>query len=78
VINFLGGQHLCQKKKNIHALHDILGVNFINVLLAAFSCADPKSLKRLYNLTVFFTLLCLARAKAARKTLMKLTPGRNF
>jgi len=54
------------------------GVNFINVLRAAFTCADPESVKILYNFTVFFMLLGLTCAKAACKTLMKLTPGVNF
>ncbi len=48
------------------------GVNFINALWAAFTCADPKSAK---NTDVFFALLGSAPAKAARKMLMKLTPG---
>jgi len=52
------------------------GVNFINVLLAAFACADPESTKKTDNLTVLFGLSGSARAKAARRMLMKLTPGR--
>jgi len=31
-------------------------VNFINVLQATFTHADPKSPKKTYNLTVFFAL----------------------
>jgi len=53
-------------------------VNFINVLWAAFSNADPKSAKKTDNLTVFFALLESARLNAARKTLTKLTPGVLF
>jgi len=49
-------------------------VNFINVLTAAFTCADPKSIKKTNNLTVFFMHLRSAGAKAAHRTLMKLTP----
>jgi len=45
------------------------GVNFINVLRAAFTLLDPKSVKMIDTLTVFFTLL---------GTLMKLSPGVNF
>ena len=39
-------------------------VNFTNILRAAFMLADPKSAKKLFDLTVFFVLLML----------MKLTP----
>jgi len=51
------------------------GVNFINVLHTAFMLADPKSVKKIDNLTVFFTLLGSTSAKAVRRTLMKLIPG---
>ena len=51
------------------------GVNFTNVLQAAFMCADPKSALKLLNLTVFFSLLGSSRVKAACRTLVKLTPG---
>ena len=44
-------------------------------LRAAFTCADPKKCKKLLELTVFFVLLGSARVKAARKMLVKLTPG---
>ncbi len=54
------------------------GLNFINVLSAAFTCADPKSEKDNDDLTVFFTLLVSTSSKAACKMLMKLTPGLNF
>jgi len=50
------------------------GVNFINVLQAAFVLADPKSAKETVKLSVFFALLGSALAKAAHKTLVKLTP----
>ena len=51
------------------------GVNFTNVLRAAFTPADPESGKKLLDLTVFFALLGSAGAKAAHRTLMKSTPG---
>ena len=51
------------------------GVNFTNILQAAFTRADPKSAKKLLNLTVFFALSGSAGVKAARRTLVKLTPG---
>jgi len=50
------------------------GANFTNVLQAAFVKADPKSSKKTENLAVFFAHLGSARAKAACRTLMKLTP----
>ncbi len=49
------------------------GLNFINVLLTAFTLADPKSVKKIDNLTVFFTLLGSACVKAVHRTLMKLS-----
>jgi len=46
------------------------GVNFINVLWAAFGRAYPGSVKKTDNLIVFFALLGSARVKTACKTLM--------
>jgi len=51
------------------------GVNFINVLLAAFTRADPESVKFQLSHQYHFMLLGSARVKALRKTLMKLTPS---
>ena len=53
------------------------GVNFNNVLPAAFTLADPKSAKKQLDLTVFFALLGSACVKAAHIMLMKLTPDRD-
>ncbi len=53
------------------------GVNFINILRAAFTRADPESAKKTVKLLVCFTLLGSALVKAARRTLMKLTPGQT-
>ncbi len=50
-------------------------VNFINILQAAFTHEDSKNAKKTVKLSVFFTLLGSARTKAARRMLMKLTPG---
>ena len=50
-----------------------LGVNFTNVLRAAFTHANPKSAKKLLNLTVFFALLGSEQIKAAHRMLVKLT-----
>ena len=54
------------------------GVNFTNVLCAAFMLVDPKTVKKIENLTVFFTLLGSEGVKAVRRILMKLSPGRIF
>jgi hypothetical protein len=51
------------------------GQYFINILQAAFMHADPKIEKKNDNLTVFFALLGSVHAKAAHKTLVKLTPA---
>jgi len=39
------------------------GVNFINALQAAFSRADPKSVKKTHNLTVFLRIWDLGESK---------------
>jgi hypothetical protein len=43
------------------------GVNFINILRTAFTYVDPKRVKKIDNLTVFFTLLRSAWVKAVHK-----------
>ena len=50
------------------------GLNFINVLCTAFTLVDPESVKKIDNLTVFFTLLGSACVKAVHRMLVKLTP----
>jgi hypothetical protein len=60
-------------------LEDPLGnrssvVNFINNIQTAFSCSDPKCVKKTDNFTVFFVLLGSTSVKAACRTLMKLNP----
>ncbi len=52
-----------------------LGLNFINVLCTAFMHVDPESERIQSNPQYLFTLLEYACAKAARRTLMKLTLG---
>jgi hypothetical protein len=52
---------------------DTTGVNFTNVLSAAFTHSDPKSAKKTVKLSVFFAHSGSAHVKAARRTLMKLT-----
>jgi len=56
--------------------HEMLtpGVNFINVLLAAFTHTDLKSAKKTVKLSVSFMLLESVPTKAARRMLMKLIP----
>jgi hypothetical protein len=54
------------------------GVNFNNVLRAAFTNADPKSVAILLSCQYLFTLLGSESIKATRRTLMKLTPVVNF
>jgi len=49
------------------------GVNFISILQAAFTCADPESAKKTVKLSVFFALLGSTHAKADRRMLMNLT-----
>jgi len=50
------------------------GVNFINVLQAAFTRANPECIK----LSIFFTLLGSTSVKSACKTLVKSRPVLNF
>jgi len=52
-------------------------VNFINILQAAFTCADSKRAKKTDSLTVFFVRLGSASVKAVYRSLMKLTLGYN-
>jgi len=51
------------------------GLNFINVPGTAFTRVDPKSIRIQSNPQYLFTLLGSMCAKAASRTLMKLTPG---
>jgi hypothetical protein len=54
------------------------GVNYIDILHAAFTCAALKSQKKTDNLIVFYALLGSACLKAAGKMLVKLTKGIEF
>ncbi len=51
------------------------GVNFINALCTAFALVAPKSVRIQPSCQYLFTLLGSTGAKAARRTLVKLTPG---
>ncbi len=53
------------------------GVDFINVLRTAFTLIGPKSVIFQSSSQFIFMLLGSTGAKAARRTLMKLTPGRT-
>jgi len=53
------------------------GVNFINVLQAAFKCADPKSKKCTQVISVFLRFLGSASPKAACKMFVKLAQART-
>ena len=50
------------------------GVNFINVLRAAFAHTDPESAKNTVKLSIFFVLMGSAIVKTVNKTLVKLKP----
>jgi len=56
-------------------LLDHYGVNFTNILRTAFMHEDPENSKNTVRSSDFFALLGSAYAKAASRTLMKLTPG---
>jgi len=51
------------------------GVNFINVLSTAFTHVDPECTKRQSSQQCHLALLGPTSIKAARKTLVKLSPG---
>jgi len=53
----------------------ITGVNFTNLICAAFTLADPKSIKNQLSCQYLFTLLGSEHVKVAHRMLMKLTPG---
>ncbi len=52
-----------------------LGLNFINVLLTAFTLVDHKNIKKTVKFSIFLMLLGSTSVKAARRMLMKLTLG---
>ncbi len=53
------------------------GVNFTNILHAAFTCVDPKSAKNTVKLSVISALLGSDSIKTACKTSVNTTPGDN-
>ena len=50
------------------------GLDFINIFHAAFTSADPKWVKMTIKFSIFFMLQGSTSVKAARKTLMELSP----
>ncbi len=58
--------------------HYFPGVNFINVLLAAFAPVDPKSVKRYWQLDWIFTILRATGVKAARKNVDEIDGRHQF
>ncbi len=56
-------------------VNSIPGVNFINSLHPAFTCADPKSAKKDSQIVSLFVLLRSTCAKPVCKMLVKLTLG---
>ena len=70
---FQDGEELAEVAREVERL----GVNFTNILRAAFALVDPKSAKKTVKLSSFFALLGSTSVKAARRTLVKLNPGRN-
>jgi len=54
-----------------------LGVDFTNILLAAYTRQDYKSTKHIVKPSVFFVLLGSALVKIAPKMLVKSTAGDN-
>jgi len=60
-------------------MDDIRYVNFINILQADFTHADPKSAKKGSQVvSLFLALLGSMRTKAARRMLMKSTPDMSL
>ncbi len=60
-------------KKQLCGRHH--GLNFINVLGTASTCADPRSVKKTVEFSIFFTPSGSTCLNDVRKTLVKLTPG---
>ncbi len=54
------------------------GVNFTNILPAAFMLVEPKGIKKIDSLSVYFMLSGFAHVKAVHRTLMKLSPDFSY
>ena len=65
-------RRVCTSCQRVGEIDPSTGVNFTNILRAAFTRSDPKSAIKLLNLTVFFALLGSVRVKAAHRMLVKL------
>jgi len=73
--SFYAGRSQKHKKSSVSLALLRSGVNFINIQRTAFMLVDPKSVKNIDNLTVFFTLLGSASVKSVCRMLMKLSPA---
>ncbi len=58
-----------------HLLHFIPSVNFINILRAAFTLTEPKSVKKIVNSLVFLRFQDLRAQKLRVNMMVKLTPN---
>jgi len=77
LVNYFGeGKEInLSRSKLIWSYLKIFGVDFINVLRAAFAHVDPKSGKRYWEFDWILTLTGYTHVKAVHRTLMKLRPG---
>jgi len=55
-----------------------LGLNFINVLRTAFTCAEPKRVKKAVKLSVILHFCALCVQKLRVNMLVKLTSGLTY
>ena len=68
---------LNEKRVQKMLVKSFLGINFINILRLAFTCAYPKRAKSTFKLSALFVLLRSVCEKAAHKMLAKLTLGQK-
>ncbi len=75
-----GGATNCARKKHSDRSQSDFkpGVDFINVLRAAFAPVDPKSVKNTVKSSVTFYAFGIYERKSCTRMLMKLSPGVNF
>ncbi len=73
-----GGADLLTTLLKVSIKCSIQGSISLSCLLAAFTSADPASVKIQLSCQYLFGLLGAAHVKAVHKILMKLTPGPSF
>jgi len=71
------------ESSHVKAAHKMLvkltpGVDLTNILLAAFTCKDPKSAKRKSSHQCLLAILGSLHEKVARKMLVKSTLGEKL